>query len=45
MKLKDRHLIEFLHVKGLKVDEIATELSNIYGRDVYSPPNIKYWRY
>jgi hypothetical protein len=45
MELKQRHLIEFLHVKGLKVHKIATELSSIYGWDACAPPSIKYWLY
>jgi hypothetical protein len=28
MELKQRHVIKFLHVKDLKLDEIATELFN-----------------
>jgi hypothetical protein len=27
----------FVHVKGLRLDEIATELSNTYGQDAYAP--------
>jgi hypothetical protein len=32
-----------LEVKGLKLAEIAPELSNTYGRDAYASPSIKYW--
>jgi uncharacterized protein (DUF2132 family) len=42
MELKQRHVIKFLHGKGFKLDEIATELSNTYGWDEYAPPGIKY---
>jgi DUF1365 family protein len=42
MELNQRHAITFLHVKGLKLDEIAAELSNTYGRDTYVLPSIKY---
>jgi hypothetical protein len=27
-----RHIIKFLHFKGLKLDDIVTELSDMYGR-------------
>jgi hypothetical protein len=33
MELKQRHVIKFLHIKSLKLNEIATEFSNTYGRD------------
>jgi hypothetical protein len=33
MELKQRHVLKFLHAKGLKLDEIVREFSNTYGRD------------
>jgi hypothetical protein len=32
-----------LRIKGLKLGEIAKELSSAYGPDAYTPPSIKYW--
>jgi transposase len=43
MELEQRYVIRFLQVKGLKLNEIATELPNTYGRDASAPPSIKYW--
>jgi hypothetical protein len=31
------------HLKGLKVQEIAAELSSAYGQDAYARPSITYW--
>jgi hypothetical protein len=42
MELEQRHIIKFLHLKGLKLDDIATELANVYGKDPYANPSIKY---
>jgi hypothetical protein len=42
MKLEQRHVIKFLHAKGLKLEKIASELSNADGADAYAPPTIKY---
>jgi hypothetical protein len=42
MELEQYHVIKFLHVKCLKLDEIATELSNTDGRNVHAPLSIKY---
>jgi hypothetical protein len=43
MELEQHHVIKFLHVKGLKLDETAKESSNIYDLDAYAPQIIKYW--
>jgi hypothetical protein len=45
MELEHRHIIKFLHLKGLKLDGIATELSNMYDQDAYAKSRIKYWLY
>jgi hypothetical protein len=45
MELEQHHAVKFLQIKGLKLDEIATELFNTYGRDVYAPPSTKYSLY
>jgi hypothetical protein len=42
IKPEEHHFIKFLHVNGLKFDEIATELSNTYGQDTCAPLTIKY---
>jgi hypothetical protein len=42
MELEQRHFIKFLHVKGLKLGEIAMELSDIYSRDAHALPSIRY---
>jgi hypothetical protein len=42
-RLEQRHIIKFLHLKGLKLDDIVTELSDMYGQDAYAKPSIKYW--
>jgi hypothetical protein len=43
MELEQRHMIKFLHLKGLKLQEIATELSSAYGQNAHARRNIKYW--
>jgi hypothetical protein len=43
MKLEQRQVIKFLHLKGLKLDDIVTKLSNMYGQDVYAKSSIKQW--
>jgi hypothetical protein len=45
MEPERRHIIKFLHLKGLKLDDIVTELSDMYGHDAYAKPSIKYWLY
>jgi hypothetical protein len=42
MEPEQCHIIECLHVRGLKPDEIATELTSPYGRDGHTPSSIKY---
>jgi hypothetical protein len=37
--MEQRHVIKFMQVKGLKLDEIAMELSNAYGRSASTPPS------
>jgi hypothetical protein len=34
IELEQHHVIKFLEIKGLRLDEIATELFNIYSWDV-----------
>jgi hypothetical protein len=43
MDLQQRNIVKFLRVKGLRLGEIAKELSGAYGPDVYTPPSTKYW--
>jgi hypothetical protein len=43
MDLEERHVIKFLHLKGLKLEAIAVELADAYGQDAYTKPSIKYW--
>jgi hypothetical protein len=43
MDLGQRHSIKFLHLKCLKLREIATELFNAYGQDACARSSIKYW--
>jgi hypothetical protein len=43
MDLEQRHIIKFLRIEGLKLGEIAPELSSAYGPDAYTPPSLKYW--
>jgi transposase len=43
MDLEKRHIIKFLRIKGLKLGEIAKELSSAYDPEMYTPPSIKYW--
>jgi hypothetical protein len=43
MSLERRHIIKFLHIKGLKLGEIAQELSSAYDSNAYTSPSIKYW--
>jgi hypothetical protein len=38
MELEQRHIAKFLHAKNLKLDKIATELSNAHSRD---PPALR----
>jgi hypothetical protein len=43
MHVEQRHIIRFLGIKGLKLAEIAKDLSSAYGPDAYTPTSIKYW--
>jgi hypothetical protein len=43
VELEQRHIIKSLHLKGLKLQEIAAELSSAYGKDARAWWNIKYW--
>jgi hypothetical protein len=43
MELEQRHIIKFMHLKGLKLDDLVAELSDMYGQDAYAKPSIKYW--
>jgi hypothetical protein len=43
MDLEHRHVIQFLHRKGLKLELIVAELSSTYGQDAYERSSIKYW--
>jgi DNA-binding transcriptional MerR regulator len=43
MDLEQRRIIKFLRIKGLKLGEIAKELSSADDPDAYTPPSIKYW--
>jgi hypothetical protein len=43
MELQQRHIIKFLHLKDLKLDDIVTKLFDVYGQDVSAKPSIKYW--
>jgi hypothetical protein len=42
MEPGQRHIMKFLHIKSLKLDEIATELFDTYGLDAYAPPSRKF---
>jgi hypothetical protein len=42
MELEHRRVIKFLHLKGIKLIEIATELSNMCAHDPYATPSINY---
>jgi hypothetical protein len=43
MYLEQRNIIKFLRIKGLKLGEIAQEVSSAYDPDAHTPPSIKYW--
>jgi hypothetical protein len=43
MELEQRHIIKFLHHKGLKLDNVVTELPDMYGQDACAKLSIKYW--
>jgi hypothetical protein len=43
MDLEQRHVIRFLHLKGLKLDTIAAKLVATYGPEAYAKPSIKHW--
>jgi hypothetical protein len=43
MELERRLVIKFLHVKGIRLGNIVTELSDMSGRYVHAKPSIKYW--
>jgi hypothetical protein len=43
MELEQRHIIELLHLKNLKLGDVAVELSNVYGQDAHPRSSIKYW--
>jgi hypothetical protein len=41
MELNQHHVIKFRHLKGLKLDDIATEPLSRYGQDTCTKPSIK----
>jgi hypothetical protein len=41
--LEQRHVIQFLSRKGLKLDWIAAELSGTHGQDASERASITYW--
>jgi hypothetical protein len=43
MELEQHHVFKFLHLKGLKLGDIAVELSSLYGQDAYARSRIKHW--
>jgi hypothetical protein len=43
MQLKQRHIIKLLHLRDLKLQEIATEPSSACGQDAYARQSIKNW--
>jgi hypothetical protein len=43
MNLEQRHIINFLRIKGLKLGEIAKELSSASGPDAYTSLSVKCW--
>jgi hypothetical protein len=43
MDLEQRHVIQFLSRKSLKLDAIAVELSGTYGQEAEERARIKYW--
>jgi hypothetical protein len=43
MKVEQRCIIKFLHLKGLKLGDIVVELSTLYGEDASTRSSIKYW--
>jgi hypothetical protein len=42
MQLEQRHIIKLLHLRDLKLQEIATEPSSACGQDAYARQSIKY---
>jgi hypothetical protein len=43
ISMEQRHIIKFLHFKGLKLQESATELSSAYGQDACVWLRTKYY--
>jgi hypothetical protein len=43
MELEERHIIRFLHLKDLTLQEIAAQLSGAYGQEGHTRMGIKYW--
>jgi hypothetical protein len=43
IELEQRHIIKFLHLKGLKLGNIALKLSIMGGQDAHIRSGIKYW--
>jgi hypothetical protein len=43
MEFEQHHIIKFLHLKGLKREDIARELSNLSRQDASAKLSIKYW--
>jgi hypothetical protein len=42
MELEQRHIIKFLHPKGLELGDSTVELLSLYGQDAYTKLSIKY---
>jgi hypothetical protein len=41
--LEHRHIIKFLHLKGLTLGDSAVELSSLYSQNAHTRSSIKYW--
>jgi hypothetical protein len=42
MELEQLHIIKFVYLKGLKLGDIAVELSSLDDQDAYAKLSIKY---
>jgi hypothetical protein len=43
MEVEQRHVVNYLHHKGMKLPAIVAELAAVYHKDVFNENRAKYW--
>jgi hypothetical protein len=45
MEIEQRHVVSYLHRKGMKLPAIIVELAAVYHEDAFNENRVKYWLY